>query len=469
MKHIFFVFIFFWIPSAMAYPWIFLRESDSSEIIIADSHVSYFVKNPQNFSVFSGLSVDYHNPMVDLDLGYSYSYFEKEHYFRFSELSVTFPFLKENWTMSLGVKDTLWSETDRYWNYGLWQARYLLDPLRPVQMGMPGVHWNYENQKGSSFLLSLSYLHLPDIVIYPQLSDNNELFSKNPLFNQKISEKIEELSSIFQLENFFKPSLATLFQHEFSVFSLRFAYAWKTMNQAHIALLSTPEYINTSVDSSSAKQANKIPLKKLNYSFVSHHLLSLETEVQLLDKASLFASFFYEKPEKPKLPNDQWETLNIPSHLTFSVLAYFQEKWTEHYNTLFTIGYTKTKELQNPEGLVSENTNPIIQDIIARDPATYDVFKRNFDWKEAISGSIEYENKKLLEGIIFRLRGLYALDNQFYQLAVEGYLYLNSYFRIYGSSDLFLRFSEQQISNNSSSIKRYKNASRFLVGGQVVF
>ena len=468
MKHLLFIFLVFCQPLAMAsYPWVFLRESEPSETLIADTHASYFIEDKQKYSVLSGLSLNYHNPMVDLDLGYSYSYFEEQHYARLSELSVTFPFLKENWTMSIGVKDTLWSETDRYWNYGLWQARYLLDPLRPVQMGMPGVHWSYQNQKGSSFLLSVSYLHLPDMVISPQLSNNNELFSKNPLFTQKISAQIEELTSIFQLENFLRPSLATLFQHEFSVFSLRFAYAWKTMNQAHIALLPTPEYINLSEEEAPKKTKNDIPLEKLGYSFVSHHLLSLETEVQLFDKASLFASLFYEKPDKPKLATDQWETLNIPPNLTFSVLAYFQEKWTEHYNTLFTIGYTKSQTLQPSTS--SDKTNPIITDIISRNPATHDIFKRNFDWNEAISGSVEYENKKFLEGIIFRLRGLYALDNQFYQVALESYLYLSSHFRVYGSGDLFFRSSDEAIANESSAIKKYKNSSRVLLGGQIVF
>ena len=121
MKHLLFIFLIFCQPLAMAsYPWIFLRESDPSETLIADTHASYFIEDKQKYSVLSGLSLNYHNPMVDLDLGYSYSYFEEWHYFRLSELSVTFPFLKENWTMSIGVKDTLWSETDRYWNYGLW-------------------------------------------------------------------------------------------------------------------------------------------------------------------------------------------------------------------------------------------------------------------------------------------------------------------------------------------------------------
>ena len=198
-----FFLIFLYCPASQAYPWMFFREDRSANYLLLDSHVSYFFKKPTTF--FSGFQLNYHNSMSHLNAGYSYSFLENSHYFRVSELSVVFPFFWENWKMKLGFKDIVWSEADRYWNYGLWQARYLLDPLRPIQMGTPGVHFNYKTDK-TSFLLSLSYFYVPDIIIYPKLTDNR-ISSKNPFFVDDIKWNVEKMDSLFQLENFLKPGL----------------------------------------------------------------------------------------------------------------------------------------------------------------------------------------------------------------------------------------------------------------------
>ena len=128
--------IFFWLNTAQAYPWMFFRENKPYKIVL-DLHGSYFLKGEKSF--FSGFQANYHNSKIDLNLGYNYSFLEQQHYYQISELSVIFPFIFEEWKMSLGFRDVLWSSADRYWNYGLWQSRYLLDPLRPKQMGRPGI------------------------------------------------------------------------------------------------------------------------------------------------------------------------------------------------------------------------------------------------------------------------------------------------------------------------------------------
>ena len=446
MKLALFFLIFFWLNTAQAYPWMFFRENKSSEILL-DSHGSYFLKGEQ--TLFSGFQASYHNSKIDLNLGYNYSFLEKSHYFQISELSVIFPFIFEDWKMTLGVKDVLWSEADRYWNYGLWQARYLLDPLRPKQMGMPGLYFEYNADK-TSFLMSISYFHIPDVIILPKLK-NNQIGSKNPFFINSFSQfqwEVDKLD-LFQLDRFFKPSLAFRFKHFIEKSSVNFSYAYKPVNQLKKAVF--VQGINLSESS-----FNSIKVTDFKYFVLSHHLMSLEAETNVSQNMSLFASVFYEIPEK-KTQKDGWISDNFSSHLTFSIIAYFQEKWEEHQKTLFTLGWTKT--IEKPSSL---DTNPITSDFGG-------AFNRNFDWKHAVSASVEHENKQLLKGVLLRFRTTYALDNQFYHFAVENYLYVTSHIRFYLAGDIFFNLSDISAPINSSTINQYRDLDRILLGVQYVF
>ena len=439
------VFILFWTFSSQAYPWMFFREKHDSDNIRIDSHISYFFNKKLTF--FSGLDLNYHNRMLDLDLGYTYSYLEKNHYFRLSELAVDFPFFWKNWIMSIGFKNLIWSEADRYWNHGLWQARFLLDPLRPEQLGMPGVHFHYKTFS-SSLVVSLSYFYLPDIIIYPEIL-NQEIFSENPFFVDVVDGKVEKQPQLFRIEKFLRPNLAFQFKHSIDALHINFAYAYKGMN--HLKKGFSAKGFDLSKSS-----VKNISLEEFDYFVISHHLTSLELELELSQPASLFGSVFYEKPINKELPQDWWSH-DFSSHVTVSVLAYFQEQWEDKQNTLFTLGWTQTNE-----------TNPSpLEKTLASDYREF--LSRDFDWKSAISASIEHENKNLYEGVLFRLRANYALDNQIYHFVMESYFYFNPYVRIYLSGDLLLRFSDRPVSIESSSIRRYEGLNRILLGGQYVF
>ena len=441
-----FFLIFLWIPFAQAYPWMFFRENTSSMIQL-DSHASYFFKGKT--AVFSGFQLEYHNSKIDLNLGYSYSFLEKSHYFHISELSVIFPFVVEDWKMTLGVRDVLWSEADRYWNYGLWQARYLLDLLRPKQMGMPGLYFDYKTDT-TTFLLALSYFHVPDVIILPKL-ENNKLVSDNPFFINSFNQfhwEVEKLAP-FEINRFFKPSLAFRFKHFIENSSVNFAYAYKPVNQFQ-------NTVSVKGISLSETSVSSLTVTDFKYLIVSHHLASLEGETKLSEHISLFASVFWEQPEQKKYEEGKI-THNFSSHLTYSLIAYFQEKWEEDKKTLFTLGWTKTVE-QSPD----LESNPILSD-------HKEVFNRNFEWKSAVSASVEHENKRLYQGFLFRFRTNYALDNQIYHFVLENYFYFTPQIRLYFSADLFFRFSDAEIAENSSAVKQYKDLRRLLLGGQYVF
>ena len=351
--------------------------------------------------------------------------------------------------MSLGFKDILWSEADRYWNYGLWQPRYLLDPFRPVQMGLPGLYFNHEGE--TSILFLFSYFYLPDVIIYPKLK-NNQVTSKNPFFVesfQKFHWNIDTLD-FFQINRFFKPLLAFQVKHFIESSSVAFSYAYKPVNQLQYSVF--VEGINLS---DSVK--NRLTINQFKYSVLSHHLASLEGESSLSENLSLFASLFYEKPEKITLEKG-WVSDPFESHLTFSLLAYFEEKWEEHTKTLFTLGWTKTL----PSRSQDEMSNVVTESL---EPS----FGRGFDWKEALSASIEYQNESLFQGFLFRFRANYALDNKFSSIALENYFYFTPHIRMYVSGDAPFQLSDENLNKDKSSVEKYKNLHRLLVGMQYVF
>lgn len=45
----------------------------------------------------------------------------------------------ENFSSALGRKDEFWSDVDQNWDLGLWEPRYLEEPLRPVDQGITGL------------------------------------------------------------------------------------------------------------------------------------------------------------------------------------------------------------------------------------------------------------------------------------------------------------------------------------------
>ena len=251
------LFLFLAFPSH-SYPWMFFREKNRSDTLTLDTHFSYFGKK---ITIFSGIDLNYHNNMSDVNIGYTYSYLEKNHYPRLSELSLDFPFLWESWILSMGFKNFVWSEADRYWNYGLWQPRYLLDPFRPEQMGIPGIYLNYESQN-SSITLMMSYFHLPDIIIYPEII-NQELSSRNPFFTDGSGAKIKELSETFQLKKFIKPNFAIQFKNSMPALKINFSYAYKGMNQLKKAFLA--QGANLSDLNEDETQTQNFKFKKLDY------------------------------------------------------------------------------------------------------------------------------------------------------------------------------------------------------------
>ena len=442
-------FYFSVLPFAEAYPWVFFRESQPKGKwhFELDTQASYFLN--KKATGFFGSHLEYHHPTIDINVGWSYSFLEKEHYFRLSELSLAFPFLSERWRMNVGFRDVLWSEADRYWDYGLWQPRFLLDAFRPVQMGIPGIYLDYEGQGSLIFLIS--YFYLPDIIIYPQIN-NKTLFSKNPFFVNSLDFfkwNVDEIK-LFQIKNFLKPVIAFQIKHSVKISNVSFSYAYKPVNQIQYSgLFKGP---NLSIETK-----EDFAVQDFRYSLVPHHIATFEAETVFNKRFSLYTSFLYERPEK-KLYEEKWISDGFEPHLTFSIISYFQEKLDRASKALFTFGYTKTIENNS----YKQSSNILIEDL-------EEIFGRGFNWKEAVSFSMEYQSQEIFRGLLFRFRANYALDNHFYVLAMENYFNLTPRFQFYLSGDALFRLSEGLLDKNTSAIHKYSDLSRLLMGAKYVF
>ena len=229
--------LLFPVKTVFAYPWVDFQDKQDSPYFSLGIESSFFVTQKRWLHLIPSMDVKYSNLMVDVDLGGQYSLPEENFYLRLSELALTFPIpFASKWNFSLGFKKNKWIKADLYWNLGLWQPRYLVDPFRPVPLGRPGFYLNYKGY--SSFTLYLSYLSFPDLSIIPKL-ENGAISSKNAFFISPVtlegdSKKtvhpfkwdIKEMPSL-KWGTFLKPALSLHTAHKLPHFQLSLAYAYK--------------------------------------------------------------------------------------------------------------------------------------------------------------------------------------------------------------------------------------------------
>lgn len=482
---VFIVFIFFPLTVLADYPWPKREKGDSLGL---DFHGFYFLQK-KRMSFFPGVDLSYHHSTINIDLGYQYEVFEKQSYFRISELDLHFPLPLENLHLFVGVKDHLWSHADKYWNYGLWQPRYLIDPLRPKQMGQPGIYLNYKGD--SSLLFYFSFLVFPDFTVQHRLSGGKPL-SRSPFFvvpfmteEDQVSEKfvwaVDDLKR-FGLSDILKPVGGFQIKHKLPSSELSLSYSYKTANQLHYSILmkvseefrsSDEEKIDLSglpplpslKSPASEKKREQKPksslfqIKDMEYSLNYHHLTTLELEMFPSSYVSLMGSVIYENPSPVPLKEDLgWISEDRESHVTTSVLLQLKETTSDRHKVFFTLGYSNVFEIEKK----TTNTSVILKDFES-------FFSGGMDWKNAIATSVEYKTKALFYGYDFNIRLNYALDNKLYLINFENLVFIYPKFQVYLSGDLFLRFSKRTFLLSSSHIIRYKDLSRIILGAKYVF
>ena len=444
-------YLFFFIPClGWSYPWFDLNNQPKSKLII-DNQSSFFLRSKTWF-VEPHLDFSYRNTIINFDFSYRYSVQEKKSYYRLSELSITFPFIiSDYWTFSIGMKAHNWSSVDSYWNLGLWQPRYLIDPLRPVQIGMPGFYVRYD---GPVILTAYaSYLFVPDVINYPSIKDG-KLVSQNP-FLQKSSFSSVNLDLIelpeFKIDDFIQPALALQLLHELPYSELMLSYAYKPMNQLHYSA-----QINE-IDLSSTLQFSNV-IQALRYSIVHHHLGSLEARIFPLRNFLLYGNISFEKSEFIENPKN-WISDQLRSQISTSTLVNYRTWHSPYVSTDLTFSYLKIFGAHLEQ---TKNNNHFTKDMEF-------LFGKNFDWKDAISFALRYRNDTWFSGYRFKFRINYALDNKMFMINFSNEVGLFEHIQTYFSGDMLFRTSGDHPSASSSAIIQSKNLSRFLMGARYVF
>ena len=471
-----------------AYPWPdFYGEKDPRRLSIG-AQSSFFLKQKTRLPLIPTVDLKYSNVMADVDLGWQYSLPEERSYFRLSELALTFPVpIFTKWSFSLGFKDQEWSKADRYWNLGLWQARYKTDPFRPVQMGRPGLFLNYKGF--SSFMLHLSYLALPDLNIIPLLKSGG-VSSKNPFFvspvtlerdsgkSKQPTWKIKELPSV-RWSAFLKPVAAFQTSHKLPHFQLSLAYAYKPAHQLKYFVF---------VDKCTLSQltSGACVISGVDYSINYHHLLSLEAEMSPFKGLTVTGALIYENPRElerdhtlsdirsaffrePKKPEEtlspvsfngrtgEWVSSSPADHLTASLFLYYREGEKTNEQTTVSFGYLRPvlKEKTKDNSLITS-----VAPLLSATPA----------YAHAISFSLEYGLKTILHGYRFRFRLNHALDNKMFQAGFDNRLNILPSFQVSFNGDILFQLSgRQSLKSGTSSIQLYRDHSRALLGVAYVF
>ena len=455
----------------LGYPWQEKKETG----LKLDLKTFYIFKTKQ-FAFYPEAAVFYQHPAINIDVGYQYSVLEKEHYYRISSLEMNFPLPIKKLLFSIGFKNHLWSQADQYWNYGFWQPRYLIDPLRPKQIGLPGFYLSYTGD--SSLLLYASPFILPDIESRIRLVDGRPV-SKSPFFvtpfqlqkeTSKFSWEIESLKS-FSLLDVLKPTFAFQINHKMRFSGLSFSYAYKPVNRPHYSVLipktnlsslpSVPDVFSLDEEELEESLPKKPPIyriKKLGYTFLHHHLATLEAEMFPSPYLSLIGSVTYENPESFNPPNSLWVSQSRESHLTAAFLFQVRDNIGKKESVLFTLGYSDVFEIDSR----TPNTNVWLK-------GYQYYFSGGKDWKNSLATSLEYRSKAILNGYDFNIRLNYALDNELYLLSFKNSVFFSSSLRVYLAGDLFLKFAERASAFSSSYIARYRNMSRIIAGAAYVF
>ncbi len=91
-------------------------------------------------------------------------------YFSVQELYTSRGFQRDAITVAVGRKIEFWSQVDRDWELGLWEPKYNIDSLRPVNQGLTGVFLKMQNGLWE-FSSYLSPIFVP--TINPDISEKN--------------------------------------------------------------------------------------------------------------------------------------------------------------------------------------------------------------------------------------------------------------------------------------------------------
>ncbi len=250
------------------------------------------------------------------DLLNTYQDVEQVNYFKPAEIYYKFQ-PTENSRLFLGRKLMPWSRSDRLWKRGLFESRFMDEPLDGRPAGLTGLFLTSPRPGEKGWLLFASPLFIPELG--PRVSvQEGKLTSSNPWFRPP-SERIRldgnDINMRYSIERpstediILQTSLGMSYRwsSDESPWGVRAGYVWKPMNQF---LMSVPFVLGLT------DVADDIEVEaRIQPSVQYHHLTSIMLERKIAPLWSLWADWSYERPELKGVSRKAISQTTSPAHI----------------------------------------------------------------------------------------------------------------------------------------------------------
>ena len=251
--------------------------------------------------------------MAGLKLNDIYSFSEESHYLNPKEVFVGYRWGSDT-NVVLGRKRYTWSYDDEYWKRGVFQPRFLYDPLRSEQQGLIGLFLESQNTNhGFQYLVFASPVYAPEFGASYELKDG-AFSSRSPWFRPPRSELIAEGDFVENIETIEyrlnKPEAGEVafngsaglklgfFDRE-SRFFVNSSFAYKPMNQIVLGIQQVQVL---------PKEGEVPALVRVVPRLLYHQLYNLEVGVRESKGWNGYFSVTHERPEE-RLILEQEKTL----------------------------------------------------------------------------------------------------------------------------------------------------------------
>ncbi len=212
--------------------------------------------------------------------------------------------------LSIGREVQNWSELDEFWHLGIWQPLARWDAADPMTQGLTGVFARISEDRFHMVFFA-SDIFLPDQQPDYQVS-NGQITSDNRWFRAPVSQfsNYNEPSNIDYTIASVNPS-SVIFHKSFAVMTefgqknagpyLRTSYAYKPMNQFHIA-----DNLNFNVAENLAT-VTVLPM------VIDEHVFTAETGFHFNDNGEFMLSDTWEHFNNPSLPSNYEQSQLVDS------------------------------------------------------------------------------------------------------------------------------------------------------------
>ncbi|MCB0406748.1 MAG: hypothetical protein KDD34_01015 [Bdellovibrionales bacterium] len=375
---------------------------------------------------------------------------EGVNYFRPSEAYYKFDVGSSH--LYFGRKLQPWSQADRLWHRGLFESRFMDDPLEAKPAGLTGLFWVFR-QNNNEFMIFTSPLFIPEFG--PQATvENNKLTSKNPWFRPPSDEILLNKSKVEMNYRIVTPDIEDVILHPSVGFHLQrqwqdwfFAssYAYKPMNQF---LLEVPFVLNlTDVTSDVSIDADIVP--RVEYQHVASLAMGKNSSI-----VHSWLEWNYEKPATEEY-NYKHITQTMNETHIFTGTVETSENLSGFHGTKLWLSYSR---LLGGDGKDYGEFAP-----------DESLFERRFQFQNAFQLGVRRQFSGVFSRpLLVSSSVLYDISQNGGIFSLQGTYFLSQFWQCFFSVDLIGRMSnENSIDNGFTSL--YRSNDRVSLGANYVF